>query len=77
MEVQRLAVEVAGRLADFEELLDFRVRDVEIAGGRTAPQRALADRQRQAESITRTNGMMPEVLPLRPTGSPMPRTLPQ
>ena len=30
-----------------------------------------------SESITRTNGMMPLVLPLRPTGSPMPRTLPQ
>src|SRR3546814_19597406 len=28
-------------------------------------------------SITRTKGMMPLVLPLRPTGSPMPRTLPQ
>ena len=48
VEVQRLAVEVARRLADFEELLDLRVADVEIAGGRAAPQRALADRQRQA-----------------------------
>ena len=28
-------------------------------------------------SITRTKGMIPLVLPLRPTGSPMPRTLPQ
>jgi hypothetical protein len=35
VEVQRLAVEVAAGLADFEELLDLRVRDVEIAGGRT------------------------------------------
>ena len=27
--------------------------------------------------MTRTNGMMPLVLPLSPTGSPMPRTRPQ
>ena len=47
VEVERLAVEVAARLADLEELLDLGVRDVEVAGGRTAPQRALADRQRQ------------------------------
>ena len=76
MEVERLAVEVAARLADLEELLDLGVRDVEVAGGRAAPQRALADRQRQL-SMTRTNGMIPLVLPLRPTGSPMPRTRPQ
>ena len=44
---ERLAVEVARGLADLEELLDLRVRDVEIAGGRAAAQRALADRQRQ------------------------------
>ena len=48
VQVQRLAVEVARRLADLEELLDLGVRDVEVAGGRAAPQRALADRQRQA-----------------------------
>ncbi len=48
VQVERLAVEVARRLADFEELLDLRVRDVEVAGGRAAAQRALADRQRQA-----------------------------
>ena len=48
VEVQRLAVEVARRLADLEELLDLGVRDVEIAGGRAAPQRALRNRQRQA-----------------------------
>ena len=33
VQVERLAVEVARRLADLEELLDFRVRNVEIAGG--------------------------------------------
>ena len=32
---------------------------------------------RVSESITRTNGMIPLVLPLSPTGSPIPRTLPQ
>ena len=48
VQVERLAVEVAARLADLEELLDLGVRDVEVAGGRAAPQRALADRQRQA-----------------------------
>jgi hypothetical protein len=32
VQVERLAVEIARRLADFEEFLDFRVRDVEIAG---------------------------------------------
>src|SRR3546814_6537948 len=48
MQVQRLAVEVAAGLADFEELLDFGMRDVEIAGRRAAPQRALADRKREA-----------------------------
>ena len=30
-----------------------------------------------SESMTRTKGMMPLVLPFRPTGSPIPRTLPQ
>src|SRR6185437_15694996 len=35
-------------LADLEELLDLRVSDVEVAGGRAAAQRALADRQGQA-----------------------------
>src|SRR3546814_17259292 len=48
MQVQRLAVEVAAGLADFEELLDFGMQDVEIAGRRAAPQRALADRKREA-----------------------------
>ena len=32
---------------------------------------------RVSASITRTKGMMPLVLPLSPTGSPMPRTWPQ
>src|SRR4029434_2134566 len=48
MEVERLAVEVARGLADLEELLDLGMRDVEIAGGRAAPQRALADRQSES-----------------------------
>src|SRR5205085_6026921 len=47
MEVQRLAVEVAGRLPDLEEFLDLGVVDVEIAGGRAAAERALADREGQ------------------------------
>ena len=45
MEVEALAVEVARGFADFEEFLDFRVMDVEIAGGRASAQRALADRK--------------------------------
>jgi hypothetical protein len=75
VQVERLAVEVARRLADFEEFLDFRVRHRDSRppnhGAAT-----LRDRQRQL-SITRTKGMMPLVLPFRPTFSPMPRTLPQ
>ena len=47
MQIERLAVEVARRLADFEEFLDLGVADVEIDGSRAAPQRALADRQRE------------------------------
>ena len=47
VEVQCLAVEVARGFADLEELLDLRVGDVEVAGGRTAAERALADRKRQ------------------------------
>ena len=77
MQVQRLAVEIAAGLADFQEFLDFGMRDIEIARRRTAPQRPLAEIARVRLSITRTNGMMPLVLPLSPTGSPMPRTLPQ
>src|SRR5689334_24743309 len=45
MKVERLAVEVARGLSDLEELLDLGVRDVEVAGGRAAPQRALRNRQ--------------------------------
>ena len=48
VQVERLAVEVARGFADLEELLDLRMRDVEVAGGRAAAQRTLADRQRQA-----------------------------
>src|SRR6185503_11528360 len=47
MKVERVAVEVARGLADLEELLDLGMRDVEIAGGRAAAQRALADRERE------------------------------
>ena len=48
VEVERLAVEVARRLADFEELLDLGMRDVEVTGGRAAAERALADGEGQA-----------------------------
>ena len=48
MEIETLAVEVARGLADFEELLDLRMVDVEIASRRAAPQRALADGKGQA-----------------------------
>ncbi len=48
VKVERLAVEVARGFADFEELLDLRVRDVEVYGSRAAAQRALANGQRQA-----------------------------
>ena len=48
VQVQRLAVEIARRLADFEELLDLRVRHVEIDRRRTTAQATLADGERQA-----------------------------
>ena len=48
MQVQPLAVEVARRLADLQELLDLGMGDVEIDRGRTTAQRTLADRQGQA-----------------------------
>ncbi len=48
MEVQRLAVEVAARFADLEKLFDLGVCDVEIAGRRATPQRALADGEGEA-----------------------------
>ena len=48
VQVQRLAVEIARRLTDFEELLDLRVADVEVAGGRAAAQRPLRNREREA-----------------------------
>src|SRR3546814_15122351 len=47
MQVQRLAIEVARRLADLQKLLDRRMGDIEITGCRAATQRALADRQRK------------------------------
>src|SRR3546814_3943639 len=47
MQVQRLAIEVARRLADLQKLLDLRMGDIEITGCRAAAQRALADRQRK------------------------------
>src|SRR4029077_14589692 len=48
VQVQGLAVEVARGFADFEEFLNLRVVDVEVAGSRTTTQRALADGERQA-----------------------------
>ena len=48
VQIQRLAVGVAaGGPADLDELLDLGVRDRHVAGRRAAPQRALADGQRQ------------------------------
>ena len=47
VQVEGLAVEVTRGFANFEEFLDFRVVDVEIAGSRTTAQRALADREGQ------------------------------
>src|SRR3546814_10765374 len=49
VEVERLAVEVARRLADLEELLDLGMRDVEIAGGRAAAQAALRSEENTSE----------------------------
>src|SRR5436190_13419718 len=48
VQVQGLAVEVAGRLADLEELLDLRMRNIEIDSRRAAPQRTLRNRQGEA-----------------------------
>jgi hypothetical protein len=47
VQVQALAVEVAGGFADFEEFLDFRVVHVQIDRRRSAAQRALGDREGQ------------------------------
>ncbi len=47
MQIQGFPVEVAGRLADFEKLFDFRVVDINVTRGRATAQRTLADRQRQ------------------------------
>ena len=47
MQVEALAVEIARRLADFQELLDLGMGDVEIDRRRAAPQRALGNRQGQ------------------------------
>ena len=77
VEVQGLAVEVARGFADFQELLDLRVVDVEIDRRRAAAQRALADRQGQrvhhADEGDDAGGLA--VLPL--TFSPIERTPPQ
>ena len=48
VQVQRLTVEIARRLADFEELFDFGMANIQIAGCRTATQRTLRNRQCQA-----------------------------
>ncbi len=45
VQVERLAIEVAGGLPDLEELLDLRVMDVEIDGRGPAAEGPLADRQ--------------------------------
>src|SRR5437868_1586631 len=47
VQVERLAVEIARGFADLEEFLDLGVRDVEVAGGRPAAQRALRNRERE------------------------------
>src|SRR6185436_1538854 len=47
VEIEALAVEVARRLADLDELLDLRVEHVEVHRGRAAAQGALRDGQRQ------------------------------
>ena len=47
VQVQALAIEVARRFADLDELLDLRMMHIEIHGGRSAAQRALRDRKRQ------------------------------
>ena len=48
MQVERLAIEVAGRFADFQEFFDLGMMDVEIDRRGPAPQRTLADGQGQA-----------------------------
>ena len=45
VQVQCLAVEVARRFADLEELLDLGMRDIEVARRRAAPERSLRNRQ--------------------------------
>ena len=47
VEVQRLAVEIARRFANFEEFLNFRVRNIKVAGSRTTAQRALRNGKRE------------------------------
>ena len=48
VEVERLAVEIAGGLADFEKFFDLGVVDIEIDRRRAAPQRALANGKGEA-----------------------------
>ena len=48
VQVQRLTVEVARWLADFEEFFDFGVADVQITGRRATTQRTLRNRKCQA-----------------------------
>ena len=69
MQVERLAVEVAGGLPDLQELLDLRVAEPR----RSEPWLIASVRL----SITRINGMMPLVWPAPFTFSPMERTPPQ
>src|SRR5215510_11887620 len=46
MQIEALAVEIAGRLADLQELLDLRMMDVEIDRRRVAPPRTASPIER-------------------------------
>ena len=64
VDVQRLAVGVAVRLPDAEELLDLRVEDVEVDCSRPAAQQALVHGQRQRvldlDEGDHTGGLAPD-----------------
>src|SRR3546814_18489593 len=49
VEIERLAVEVARRLAHLEQPLALGVRDIKVAGGRAAAEAALRDRDRESD----------------------------
>ena len=79
VQVQGLAVEVAGRLADLEKLLDLRMVDVEIHRRRSPAQRPLADGQGQAvhhpyegddaRGLARTLDLLPDGPHATPVGA--------